>query len=88
MEVILMPTAIEDLDYWKISGNIIILKRIRQMIEAIQQEPFNGIGKPEKLKYNWTGWWSRRINEEHRIVYKFEQNNVIVYSLRYHYLKK
>ena len=82
-----MPTAIDDLGYWKKSGSIIILKRIRQLIEAIEQDPFNGIGKPERLKRNWAKWWSRRINEEHRIVYKCEQNKIIVYSLRYHYPK-
>ena len=82
-----MPTALEDLNYWKKSGNNIILKRIRQLVEAILQDPFNGIGKPEKLKHNWSEWWSRRINEEHRIVYKCVQNKLFVYSLRYHYQK-
>lgn len=85
MEVIFMPTALADLDHWKKSGNTIILKRIRQLIEAIQEDPFGGIGKPEKLKYQWASWWSRRINEEHRIVYKCESNIITVYSLRYHY---
>ena len=65
-----MPTALSDLQYWKDAGNTIILKRIRQLIEAIQQSPFMGIGKPEKLKYNLAGKWSRRINSEHRLVYK------------------
>ena len=87
MEVIFMPTALADLDYWKKSGNIIILKRIRQLIEAIQKNPYEGIGKPEKWKYNWALWWSRPKNEEHRIVYKFENNTITVYSLRYHYQK-
>ena len=85
MEVVFMPTALSDLEHWKKSGNVIILKRIRQLIEAIQLMPFEGIGKPEKLKYNWSGWWSRRINDEHRIVYKFEQDKITVYSVRYHY---
>ena len=80
-----MPTALSDLEHWKKSGNTIILKRIRQLIEAIQQAPFEGIGKPEKLKHNWSGWWSRRINEEHRIVYKFAADKITVYSVRYHY---
>jgi toxin YoeB len=87
MEVVFMPTAVADLDYWKKSGNTIILKRIRQLLEAIQEDPFIGIGKPEKLKYDWSSWWSRRINEEHRIVYKCEQNAITVYALRYHYQK-
>ena len=77
MEVVFMPTALSDLEHWKKSGNVIILKRIRQLIEAIQLMPFEGIGKPEKLKYNWSGWWSRRINDEHRIVYKFEQDKIL-----------
>ncbi len=80
-----MPVALEDLDYWKKSGNTIILKRIRQLLESVQQDPFSGIGKPEQLKYNWSGWWSRRINEEHRIIYRHDQGKIIVYSLRYHY---
>lgn len=80
-----MPTAVSDLEHWKRSGNTIILKRIRQLIEAIQADPFNGIGKPEKLKHNWAEWYSRRINDEHRIIYKYQENKLIVYSLRYHY---
>jgi len=85
MEVVLMPVAIDDLEYWRSSGSIIILKRIRQLIESIQQDPYNGIGKPERLKHNWSAWYSRRINDEHRIVYRAEQNKIIIYSLRYHY---
>jgi toxin YoeB len=59
MEVILLPTALEDLEYWKKSGSIFVLKRIRQLIETIQLDSFNGIGKPERLKYEWSNWWSR-----------------------------
>ena len=87
MEVIFMPTALSDLEYWKGSGNSIILKRIRQLIEAIQLDPFKGIGKPERLKHNWSDWWSRRINDEHRIIYKYEQNAITIYSVRYHHQK-
>lgn len=85
MEIIFLPTALADLKHWKESGNTILLKRIRQLLEAIQQNPYEGIGKPEGLKYNWTGKWSRRINQEHRLIYKFENNIVTVYSLRFHY---
>jgi toxin YoeB len=77
--------ALDDLAYWKKSGNIIILKRIRQLLQAIENDPFNGIGKPEPLKHNLSGSWSRRINQEHRIVYKVEEGIITVYSLRYHY---
>ena len=80
-----MPTALKDLQFWKQSGNTIILKRIRQLLEAIQVSPYSGIGKPEALKYNWAGNWSRRINHEHRLIYKVHNNRVTVYSLRYHY---
>lgn len=85
MEIVFLPTALEDLQFWKQSGNTIILKRIRQLLEAIQLNPQSGIGKPEALKYNWTGKWSRRINQEHRLIYKIENNLITVYSLRYHY---
>jgi toxin YoeB len=79
--------ALTDLEYWKKSGNVIILKRIRQLLQAIQNDPYQGIGKPEPLKYGLAGSWSRRINHEHRIVYNIEENIITVYSLRYHYKK-
>ncbi len=77
--------ALTDLEYWKKSGNTIILKRIRQLLQAIQSDPYSGIGKPEALKHNLSGYWSRRINQEHRIVYRVETNIIIVYALRFHY---
>ncbi len=86
MEIIFLPTALADLQYWKESGNTIILKRIRQLLEAIQQNPFSGIGKPENLKHNLSGKWSRRINQAHRLIYKVENSVITVYSLRFHYL--
>jgi toxin YoeB len=79
--------ALADLEHWKKSGNILILKRIRQLVQAIQNDPFNGIGKPEALKHNLSGLWSRRINQEHRIVYKVERDIITIYSLRFHYSK-
>jgi len=79
--------ALADLEYWKKSGNTIILKRIRQLVQAIQNDPFYGIGKPEALKHNYMGYWSRRINHEHRIIYKAMENNITIYSLRFHYNK-
>jgi toxin YoeB len=85
MEIIFPPTALAYLQFWKESGNTIVLKRIRQLLEAIQQSPFSGIGKPESSKHNWAGKWSRRINQEHRLIYKVENNIITVYSLRFHY---
>jgi len=77
--------ALADLKFWQKSGNTIILKRIRQLIQAIETDPFVGIGKPEALKHHLSGFWSRRINQEHRIVYSVKENVITIYSLRYHY---
>ncbi|MGQ1947254.1 Txe/YoeB family addiction module toxin [Geofilum sp. OHC36d9] len=85
MEIEYTLQAKEDIDYWKKSGNASILKKIRKLIEAITQSPFEGIGKPEALKYNLTGCWSRRINKEHRIVYEVFDDKIIVHSLKGHY---
>jgi toxin YoeB len=61
------------------------LKRINLLIKAIQREPFNGLGKPEPLKHNLSGFWSRRITAEHRLVYTVEEGEVRVVMCRYHY---
>jgi toxin YoeB len=89
MEVIFSPKALEDLKYWQNSGNKVIQKKITALIDAIQQDPYQGIGKPEPLKYNLSGAWSRRINHEHRLVYEINEKNELVIldilSLRGHY---
>jgi toxin YoeB len=89
MEVIFSPKAFEDLEFWKKSGNKIIQKKISNLIEAIQQNPYEGIGKPEPLRHNLSGAWSRRINHEHRLVYEINERNEIVIldilSLKGHY---
>lgn len=89
MEVIFSPKAVEDLKFWKKSGNKVIQKKISNLIEAIQQNPYEGIGKPEPLKHNLSGAWSRRINHEHRLVYEVNERNEIVIldilSLKGHY---
>ena len=88
MEIIFLPQADADLEYWKSIGNERILKRIRDLLEDIQLHPFTGIGKPEALK-GTNGKWSRRITDEHRLVYSISSGRVYVYviSLRYHYSK-
>jgi len=63
------------------------LKKINELIKEIDRTPFEGTGKPEPLKLNLQGFWSRRINHEHRIVYKIEENQIIFISFRYHYSK-
>lgn len=81
----LTDEAKADLLFWKKAGDAKILKRIRQLLEAIQQDPFAGIGKPEPLKHNLAGKWSRRITQEHRLIYDVIEGIITVYSLRYHY---
>ena len=61
------------------------LKRINTVIKDIQRSPFEGIGKPEPLKHALSGYWSRRINDEHRLVYKLSDNSILIAQLRYHY---
>lgn len=85
MEIEYTLQAKEDLEFWKKSNNVAILKKIRELIEAILQNPYQGIGKPESLKYQLTGCWSRRINKEHRMVYEVFDDKVIVLSLKGHY---
>lgn len=70
MEIRFSSKAITHLGYWKKTGNIAIQKKITELIAAIQEDPYRGIGKPEPLKHNLSGSWSRRINGEHRIVYQ------------------
>jgi toxin YoeB len=87
MEIIYSDEAKLDIAYWKKSGNKIIQKKIQQLISALEENPFEGIGKPEPLKYNLSGLWSRRINYEHRIVYKLleDKQTIKIYSLKGHY---
>lgn len=85
MEIIFTPDAIEDLKEWKKSGNTQIFKRIDSLLESIKRSPFEGIGKPEALKHDLKGKWSRRITDADRIVYDVEENIINVYSLKGHY---
>ena len=78
MEVIFSPKAANDLSFWRKSGNKAIQNNIKQQIFAIQQDPYHGIGKPEPLKHELSGSWSRRINQEHRIIYEIQEENTIV----------
>jgi toxin YoeB len=64
-----------------------LLKRINQLIKDISRSPFEGIGKPEALKANLSGYWSRRINSEHRIVYTVTPTEILIISCRFHYSK-
>jgi len=77
--------ALEDYSNWAIV-NIKMFKRITDLLKDIKRSPYKGIGKPEPLKHKRTGYWSRRINREHRLVYKItENNNILIVSCRGHY---
>ena len=85
MEVVFLPKADEDLEYWIKNGNKAVLKKIVQLTEDIISNPYSGIGKPEALKYQLAGKWSRRITGEHRYIYQIEGDTLKVYSLKGHY---
>jgi toxin YoeB len=70
--------------YWQKTDQSMIT-RINRLIKDIQREPYTGIGKPEPLKHSLAGYWSRRINDEHRIVYKVKGDQIFIAQLRYHY---
>lgn len=84
-----MPQAEEDLAYWKAIGDKRIMKRITKLLADILEHPFTGIGKPEPLKGVLHGLWSRRITDEHRLVYSVSDGMIYVFvlSLRFHYSK-
>ncbi len=76
--------AWQDYLYWQQTDKKII-KRINKVIEDIKRNPFEGLGNPEPLKYNWSGFWSRRIDQEHRLVYAVENQEILIAQCRYHY---
>ncbi|WP_103670064.1 Txe/YoeB family addiction module toxin [Pseudanabaena sp. BC1403] len=84
MTITFSDDAWEDYLYWQRTDSK-ILKRINMLIKEIQRNPYEGIGKPEALKHGFSGYWSRRITDEHRIIYKSEADSLLVAQLRYHY---
>lgn len=85
MKYIFVSDALEDFAKWAIV-NIKIFKRITDLLKDIKRSPFKGIGKPEPLKHDKTGYWSRRINREHRLVYKvLENKDILIISCKGHY---
>jgi len=76
--------AFEDYQNWS-KNDKLIFKKINTLIKEILRTPFTGTGKPEPLKHELSGYWSRRINNEHRLVYKVEEDEVLVISCMYHY---
>ena len=84
MELVWQSKAWEDYLYWQQTDKQ-MLKRINELIKDTMRNPFLGIGKPEPLKGNWAGCWSRRIDSEHRLLYKLEGNRLHIIQCRYHY---
>lgn len=85
MELSLTEKAQEDIRYFSKTGQKSILKKIETLLSEIEQTPYSGTGKPEALKHQYSGVWSRRINKEHRIIYEVKERYVLIYSLRGHY---
>ena len=84
MKITFSKNAWEDYVSWQADDKK-MLKKINELIKDISRTPFEGIGKPEPLKYDLAGFWSRRIDREHRLVYQYIDREVLIYSCRYHY---
>jgi toxin YoeB len=84
MKKVFLSPAWEDYLYWQQTDKS-ILRKINSLIKEIERTPFEGTGKPEQLKHNLAGWWSRRLNLEHRLVYRVENESIIILQCRYHY---
>ena len=84
MTITFSENAWDDYLYWqKVDKKIV--KKINKLIKEIQRTPFEGSGRPEKLRYDLAGYWSRRIDQEHRLVYQVDNDQILVYSCRFHY---
>lgn len=86
MRLVFVPQGWEDYQYWHREDRAIV-KRINRLIEDALRDPTKGIGKPEPLKYGVPGAWSRRITEEHRLVYLVRGDDLVILQARYHYAR-
>lgn len=84
MKIVFIPAAWENYTYWQKTDKKMVL-RINKLITEIIRDPESGPGKPELLKFNLGGLWSRRINREHRLVYKLFDDELVIFSCRFHY---
>jgi toxin YoeB len=84
VKIIFLNQAWEDYLYWQNTDKA-NLKKINVLIKEIERTPFEGSGKPEPLRHNLASWWSRRINLEHRLVYKVDNDAIVILQCRYHY---
>lgn len=86
MNKLFTENAWKDYLYW-VENDKKILKRINDLIKEIERTPFSGMGKPEALRYSLQGFWSRRINQEHRLIYKIDDDKIVFIGFRFHYRK-
>jgi toxin YoeB len=84
MRLVFTPNGWADYTHW-LAADRATLKRINRLIDDVLRDPFEGIGKPEALRHALTGAWSRRISEEHRLVYLVDGDDVVILQARYHY---
>ena len=84
MKYIFVDESWEDYLYWQ-STDKKMLKRINDLLKDIARNPFDGIGKPEPLKHKYQGYWSRRIDEKHRLIYKSREDEILIAKCRFHY---
>ena len=84
MNILFTDKAWGDYQYWVVNDRSMI-KRVNRLIDDIRRTPFTGIGKPEALKHQLAGYWSRRITDEHRLVYAAEENQVVIITARHRY---
>jgi toxin YoeB len=84
MKLVFADAAWDDYLYWQQQDRRMV-ERINKLIKEVQREPCSGIGKPEPLKHALAGYWSRRITDEHRMVYKIDGDSMLIAQLRYHY---
>lgn len=84
MKIIFVDESWEDYLYWQKTDRK-ILERINNLVKDISRNPYSGLGKPEPLKYKYQGFWSRRINEEHRLIYRIADDEIQIAKCRFHY---
>jgi len=84
MKILFLENGWDDYLYWQQTDKS-MLRKINALIKEIERTPYEGSGKPESLKHNLSGWWSRRINLEHRLIYKIDDQAIVILQCRYHY---
>jgi len=84
MKYIFVDESWEDYLYWQ-QTNKKYVKKINDLLKSISREPYSGIGKPEALRHNYQGYWSRKIDDEHRLIYKVKEDEIHIVKCRFHY---